>query len=151
MLTAKRTSLWRSRYRLAVDGREVATWDPSHWRSGGDFEVDGRRFQVRANGWGTKYRMLDEAGGEVAVAERTGRKHWTVRSGGRLYEFRRASMWSSRQELLSEGVPTGWIRRTSGWTGAAEAELPGMPLPVQIFVVGVQIARWQAQAAAAGG
>jgi hypothetical protein len=149
MLTATRVSMWRGRYRLTADGREVAVWEPSWWRLGGSFEVDGRRFQVRPNGWGGKYRMLDEAGNEVAAIERAGRKHWTMRADGRVYEFRRASVWGNRQELLSGGARPGSIRRTSGWTGAIEADLPGMPLAVQIFVVGVQIARWQAQRAVA--
>nr|WP_296064305.1 hypothetical protein [uncultured Actinoplanes sp.] len=149
MLTAERWGMWRGRYRMLADGNEVAVWDPSWWRTGGDFEVDGHRFQVRANGWGTKYRMLDEAGNEVALAERPGRKHWTVHADGRTYEFRRASFWGNRQELLSGGVTVGSLRRTSAWTGAIEADLPGMPLPVQIFVVGAQIARWQAQQSAA--
>jgi hypothetical protein len=149
MLTAERMSMWRGRYRLVSDGREVAVWEPSWWRTGGDFEIDGRRFQVRHNGWGGKYRMLDEAGNEVAALERAGRKYWAVRADGRVYEFRRASLWGNEQELVSAGVKTGSIRRTSGWTGAIEADLPGMPLPVQIFVVGVQLARWQAQRAAA--
>jgi hypothetical protein len=149
MLTATRMSVLRGRYQLVADGREVAVWEPSWWRTGGDFEVDGRRFKVRPNGWGGKYRMLDEAGNEVAVVERAGRKHWTVGADGRVYEFRRAALWGNQQELLSEGVKTGSIRRTSGWTGAIEADLPGLPLPVQILVVGVQIARWQAQRTAA--
>ncbi len=111
--------------------------------------MDGRRFQVRVNGWGTKYRMLDEAGRDVALIERAGRKHWTVQSGGRTYEFRRASIWGKEQELVSGGVKVGSVRRTSAWSGTIEADLPGMPLPVQICVVGVQIAIWQAQQSAA--
>ena len=59
---------WRGNYQLADDGRPVAVWDPSWWRSGGDFEVDGRRYQVRAGTWGTSYRMADEMGGEVAMS-----------------------------------------------------------------------------------
>ncbi|MEU4242542.1 hypothetical protein [Actinoplanes sp. NPDC026619] len=149
MLVAERVSMWRGRYRMVADGREIATWDPSWWRTGGDFEVDGHRFGVRANGWGTKYRMLDEAGNEVALVERAGRKHWSVRADGRTYEFRRASMWGNQQEMLLDGVTVGSMRRTSGWTGAIEADLPGMPLPLQIFVVGAQIARWQAEQSAA--
>ncbi|WP_433379168.1 hypothetical protein ACQPZX_13000 [Actinoplanes sp. CA-142083] len=151
MLTAERMSMWRGRYRLAADGRPVAVWDPSWWRTGGDFEVDGRRFQVRANGWGTKYRMLDEMGNEVALIEKAGRKQWTVQAGGRTYEFRRASFWGNQQELLADGAKVGSLRRTSAWSGAIEADLPGMPLPVQICVVGVQIAIWQAQQSAASG
>ena len=141
--------MWRGRYQLAADGRPVAVWDPSWWRTGGEFEVDGRRFEVRANGWGTKFRMLDEGGNEVALIEKAGRKHWTVRADGRIYEFRRASFWGNRQELLADGVPVGSLRRTSAWSGAVEADLPGMPLPIQICVVGVQIAIWQAQQSAA--
>jgi hypothetical protein len=64
-------------------------------------------------------------------------------------EFRRASLWGNRQEMLSGGVKTGSIRRTSAWSGGIEADLPGLPLASQIFVVGVQIAQWQAQQSAA--
>lgn len=149
MLIAKRTGFWGGRYEVAADGRPVAVWDPSWWRTGGDFEVEGRRYQVRANGWGTKYQMLDEAGGVVALVERAGRKHWSVQAGGHTYEFRRPSFWSSRQELVSDGVAVGSLRRTSAWSGGIEADLPGMPLPVQICVVGVQIAIWQQQQTAA--
>lgn len=140
---------WRGRYQLVADGRPVAVWDPAWWRTGGDFEVDGRRYQVRAGTWRTKYHMLDETGTEVALVERAGRKRWTVEAGGRRYEFRRASFWGNEQELLADGVRVGSLRRTSAWSGAVEADLPGMPLPVQICVVGVQIAIWQAQQAAA--
>jgi hypothetical protein len=149
MLTAERMGMWRGRYQLVSDGTPVAVWDPSWWRTGGDFEVEGRRYQVRANGWGTKYRMADEQGQEVALVERAGRKHWTVQAGGRTYEFRRESMWGNRQALLADGVKVGSMRRTSAWSGAIEADLPGMPLPVQIFVLGVQIAIWQAQQSSA--
>jgi hypothetical protein len=152
MVTAEKTSMWRGKYQLSADGRPVAVWDPSWWRTGGDFEIDGHRFSVRANGWGTKYRMLDQAGTEIALVERAGRKNWTVRADGRAYQFRRASVFSSKQELLADGVAVGSLRRTSAWSGAIEADLPTMPLPIQIFVIGVQIAIWQAQqsAAAAG-
>ncbi|GAA3928967.1 hypothetical protein [Actinoplanes auranticolor] len=151
MLIAERMGMWRGRYRLVADGQPVAEWDPSWWRTGGDFEVDGHHYQVRANGWGSKYRMVDEHGAEVALVERAGRKHWTVQAGGRTYEFRRESMWGNRQALWADGVKVGSMRRTSAWSGAVEADLPGMPLPVQICVLGVQIARWQAEQSAAAG
>jgi hypothetical protein len=151
MLTAERVGMWRGRYRMVADGREVATWDPSWWRSGGEFAVDGRRYQVRSNGWATRYRLLDEAGTELAVVEHAGRKHWTVTAGGRVYQFRRASLWGDRQELLSDGVATGSIRRTGAWSGSIEADLPGLPLALQIFVVGALIAKRRAQQNAAAG
>src|ERR1051325_6469686 len=99
MLTAERTSAWKGRYQLAVDGRPVAVWDPSWWRSGGEFEVEGRRYQVRANGWGSQYGMSAPPGSERALVEKACRRHWTMTSGPRTYEFRRASFWGSRQEL----------------------------------------------------
>ncbi len=149
MLTAERTSVWRGRYQMTDDGRPVAVWDPSFWRHGGDFEVEGRRYEVRADNWGTRYRMVDETGGEVALIERAGRKHWTVKAGARTYEFRRASFWGDRQELVADGQAVGTIRRKSSWSGTIEADLPGMPLPIRVCVVGVQIAIWQAASAAA--
>jgi hypothetical protein len=149
MLTAEKTGFWARRYQLTADGQPVAMWDPSWWRTGGTFEVDGRRYQVRANAWGSKFTMRDETDSEVARVERAGRKHWTVVAGGRTYDFRRSSVWGNRQELLVEGVAAGSLRRTSAWSGSIEADLPGVPLPVQIFVVGVQIALWQAAQAAA--
>jgi hypothetical protein len=150
MLTAKQTSMWRGRYEIGADGRPVTTWDPSWWRSGGDFEIDGRRYRVRAKGWGFKYQMLDQTDTEVALVERAGRKHWHMQASGRTYEFRRASFFSSRQELVVDGKVAGSLRRISAWTGGIEADLPGMPLPLQVFVVGVQIALWQAQQSEGG-
>ncbi|HEY0535487.1 MAG TPA: hypothetical protein VGD29_28215 [Actinoplanes sp.] len=145
MLIAERTSMLRGRYRLVADGREVAVWDPSWWRTGGSFEIDGDRFEVRANGWGTTFRMHDQAGNVLALVERVGRKHWTAQADGRVYEFRRASLRGNQQDLIVGGARVGSIRRTSGWTGAVEADLPGVPLPTQVFVVGVQIAHWRAR------
>ncbi|MEV6493009.1 hypothetical protein AB0M20_30955 [Actinoplanes sp. NPDC051633] len=150
MLTAENVSMWRGRYQISADGSPIAVWDPSWWRTGGDLEVDGHRFTVRSNTWGTNYRMLDEAGNEVATVERAGRKRWSVQADGRTYEFRRASFWRSEQELLVDGVRAGSLRRKSMWSGAIEADLPGMPIPIQVFVVGVQIALWQAEQSSGG-
>jgi len=143
--------VWRGRYEIESDGRPVTVWDPSWWRGGGDFEIDGRRYRVRANGWGSKYRMHDQTDSEIALVERAGRKHWSMQAGARTYEFRRVSLFGNRQELLVNGKVAGSLRRTSAWSGAVEADLPGMPLPLQVFVVGVQLALWRSQQAAAAG
>jgi hypothetical protein len=47
-------------------------------------------------------------------------------------------LWGNRQDLLVDGVKVGSMRRTSAWSGAIEADLSGMPLPVQIRVIVVQ-------------
>jgi hypothetical protein len=149
MLLADKISVWRSRYRITVDGREVAIWDSTVWKRGGGFELDGRRYEVRGNAWGNRFAMADASGMPVASADRVGRRRWTVEAAGQAYEFRRASMWRSEQELVAGGNRIGSIRRAGFGRSHITAELPGLPLPVQVFVLGVVITMWNAQAAAA--
>jgi hypothetical protein len=151
MLTAKRTSVWRSRYEVGQDGHVVARWEGSLWRSGGGLEVAGRTFEVRGNAWGSRFSMLDKAGGVVAAADRVGRKRWTVTAGGVTYQFQRASMWGHAQDLYADGRKVGSVRKVSFWGNDVAVDLPGVPLPVQVFVLGVIVTMWQAQAAAASG
>jgi hypothetical protein len=151
MLLAKRTSMWRARYEVSQDGHLVAQWDGAVWRSGGDLNVAGQAFQVRGNAWGSRFSMLDKAGGVVAAADRVGRKRWSVTAGGVTYHFQRASMWSQAQDLYADGRKVGSVRKTSVWGNDVAVDLPGVPLPVQIFVLGVLISMWQAQSAAAAG
>lgn len=149
MLTARKASVWRSRYEITVDGRMVAVWDGSMWKSSGTFELDGVPHRVSGNAWGTRFSMVTGDGATVATAERVGRKRWSVEAGGQTYAFRRRSWSSSEQELLVGDLPVGSIRRTSVWRGDATADLPGLPLPVQIFVVAVVIKMWESEAAVA--
>src|SRR5882724_9325857 len=62
-MEARKINVWRSRYSVTDRGREITVWDSSVWKRGGDFELDGRRLQVRSNAWGKKYRMVDDVGG----------------------------------------------------------------------------------------
>lgn len=149
MLEARKTSAWRSRYEISVDGRTTVTWDSSFWKSGGSFELDGRQYQVRGNAWGSRFSMVDAAGASIASADRVGRKRWTVQAAGQTYHFQRASVWSSEQELHAGGRRVGFVKRTSFWRGDIAADLPGLSPPVQIFVLGVVITMWNQQAAAA--
>jgi hypothetical protein len=149
MLTAKRTSAWRSRYTVSAGDRPVTTWDSRTWTSGGDFALDGRRYRVRGNTWGNRYTMVDDTGATVASADKVGRKQWTVEAGGQTYQFQRKSIWSGEQELHNAAGRVGSVRRTSAWRGDVAADLPGLPLPVQVFVLGVVITMWDTQAAAA--
>jgi hypothetical protein len=147
MLTAESASLWAMRYTLAVDGDAVTTWDQNWWRSGGDFSLDGHTYHVRSNMWGSRFTMLDENGAIAAEAERVGRRNWTVLAGGRTYAFRQASLFSSEQHLVDGERTVGVIKRTSMWNNNLAADLPGLPLPVQVFVLGVQITALTAAAA----
>ncbi|MEV1292115.1 hypothetical protein [Pseudonocardia sp. NPDC049635] len=154
MLRAEKTSPWRGAYEFTVDGAPVSSFSSHWWRSGGRMTIDGRDHEIRAGRWGGTYTMTDTTDGAdrvVATAERVARKHWTVTADGRSYRFRRASMWSSEQLLVEGEQAIGSIRKLSWWRGGAEAELPGLSLPVQLFVVAVVLSMWEQQSAAASG
>jgi hypothetical protein len=149
MLEARRVGLWRSRYELTSDDQPLATWAGSSWRTGGRLDLAGGRYDVRSNPWGTRFDMTDGLGTVVAVAKRVGRKRWAVEAGGRSYQFRRAAMWRSEEVLIADDRPVGFVRRVRWWRSDAVAELPGLPLPVQVFVMIVVLTMWDRQAAAA--
>jgi hypothetical protein len=149
MIEARKASVWKNRYDIIADGRRLATWDGSSWKTGGTVELDGRRYEVRANLWGSKYGMADENGTRIASADRVGRKNWTVEADGRTYEFRRASVWRQEEELLSEGRRVGSVKRKSIWRSDAVADLPGLPLSIEVFVLAVVLTMWDSDAAIA--
>ncbi|MDY7084219.1 MAG: hypothetical protein SYR96_03865 [Actinomycetota bacterium] len=148
-MEARKTSVWRNDYVVTDRGREIATWDKSTWKSGGVFTLEGRRYEVRSNAWGTKYTMTDDSDSVLASAERVGRKRWSVSSGGGMYHFRRKSMWSGEEELVLGDTRVGSVRKTSFWGNTVEVELPGLPQPLQLFVLAVVLSKWAAESAAA--
>lgn len=150
MLQATKASIWGNRYTVSADGRPVAEWNRTFWRAGGEITLTGSTYRLDASAWTNRFTMTDAAGATVATAERAGRKHWTVVADGTPHRFRRASIWSNRQDLLVGDSPVGSIRRTGFWNSTVEADLPTLSLPVQVFVVGVMITTWDRQAAAAG-
>lgn len=150
-MEARKLSVWRGRYRVTDRDREITVWDSSFWKGGGQFELDGRRFQVRSNGWGTKYTLVDDAGAVLASADRVGRKRWSVESAGQTYQFRRKSILRNEEELVLGDTRVGSVRKTSFWRGDVAAELPGLTTALQVFVLGVVISMWEAEAASAGG
>ncbi|WP_020521699.1 hypothetical protein [Catelliglobosispora koreensis] len=150
MLTITRPSAWRSQYEIHSRGRLLATWKKETWKAGGEIVIGQQSYVVRSSVWGNKHTLIDQGGGELALADRVGRKRWTIASGAHLYQFQRASLWRADQQLLINGQPKGYIRRASGWRFGAEAELSALPLPVQIFAVAVVLSLWEQAAAASG-
>jgi hypothetical protein len=151
VLRAEKVSVWRSNYRIVADGVPIATWNMSVWKHGGELVLAGRRYQIRGNAWGGRYGMAAEDGTVVAVADRVGRSQWTVQAGGTRYRFRRSSFWRQEQQLVIGATPIGSIRRVNRWRGGAVADLPGLPLPVQVFALLVVLTMWERQADAAAG
>lgn len=148
MLEARKASLWKSRYDITENGRHIATWEPTLWKTGGGFELNGRRYEVRGNLSGTRYGMVADDGSPVASADRVWRRRWTVEADGRTYEFRRAS-WRQDQELILGDQRVGLVRRTSLWRSDASADLPGLSLPAQVFVLVVVLTVWEQTAVVA--
>lgn len=149
MLRADKNGIFSKTYRITADGRDVTLFESSWWRTGGTFTLDGHDYTIRANMWGSRYGMADENDDKVASAQGVGRKHWTVESGDETHRFQRASLLRSAQLLLRDGQEVGAVERASMWKGGATAELPGLSLPVQVFVVAVVLTMWEQQASAA--
>jgi hypothetical protein len=147
MLEAKRISVWRTRYDLLADGVRFAEWDGHLWRGGGSFELDGRHYDVTPNLLTTKFQLKDQAGAVLAQAERVGRKRWTMTADGRTYRFERESWWPPEETLMDGDNRVGYVRRTSVWRSHTLAELPGLPFPLQVFVLTLLLTTWDAQAA----
>ncbi len=151
MLTAQQGSFWARAVEIARDGASLTTFNPTSWGSGGRFALDGVDYELRSNLWGASYALATDDGDVLATAERVGRKEWTVQADGTRYTFRRTSFWKADQTLIADDRPIGVVRRTSPWKLAAEADLPGLSLPVQVFVVAVVVTMWRRQAAGAAG
>lgn len=150
MLHAKRVSIWKNRYEVTADGQALVTWEGMMWKTGGTFELDGRRYEIRANLWGNTYKMVTEDGTTVASVDNAVRTRWTVEGGGQVFEFQRASMWRREDVLQSGGRQLGSIKRTSTWRGDTVADLPGLPAPMQVFALIVAMTKWDAAAGRAG-
>ncbi len=148
MLTARHDSLWRGTYAITLDGRPITTWTPKVWSGGGEFDLDGRRYAFAGQGWGSRYALTAD-GSAVARADRVGRSRWTLTAGERVHTFRRASIWSGDQVLVDGERVLGGVRRTGRWRADAEADLPGLDLPVQVFALTVVLTLWSSQAVAA--
>jgi hypothetical protein len=149
MLEARNAGAFSPAYDILLDGRPLTRWEASWWRSRGTFALDGQTYEVQGNRWGTQFTLLDQFGGTVATAGKLGRREWTVATGGRTYHFRRASWWRQQEDLILDGQPAGWIRRTSMWRRAAQADLPTLPRPAQVFVFAIVLTMWDHQAASA--
>jgi hypothetical protein len=149
MLQATKAGAFSSAYAITLDGRPVTRWDKSMWRTGGAFTLDGQRFEVRSNVWGTQYTMTDQSGATVATAGKVGRREWTVVAEGRTYAFRRTSWWRQQYDLMLGAQAVGFVRRPSAWRSAAEAVLPTMPVAAAVFTMAVALTSWDSAAATA--
>jgi hypothetical protein len=143
VLCASRTGLLSTRYEITRDDAPLCTWKPSAFLGGGSYVLDGHRYDVARGGWtGRRYRLLDDSGALVALADGVGRSYWTVEAGGVTHRFERQSRLRGDQALVRDGEQVGAVRRIAAWSGEAEADLPGLELRVQVFVMVSLLAVW---------
>lgn len=145
MLHARRVKVLKGDYAISADGAPLTTWTSRTWRTGGTFELDGCRYEVAASFTGSKYAMTDADGQVVAAADHVGRKQWALSAGGVRYDFARRSIGGRDQELLQDGVVVGGVRRVAAARSDVEADLPTLPLAVQLFVLVVVLTMWEAE------
>jgi hypothetical protein len=58
-------------------------------------------------------------------------------------------MVAIRGVLVADGRPVGSVRWVTRWRRDAVADLPDLPLSLQVFVVVIVLAMWDAEATAA--
>jgi hypothetical protein len=155
MLYAQRRGSLKYEYGIVDEtGKLLTMWIQKALQQAGEFELDGARYTVRTAGWTQRQASLITADGTVlAEADGVGRKRWTVQAGGVVHNFERASILRSDQALVNAGQQQiGLIRRAGFWGQRAQADLPGLPLPVAVFALVVTLMLWERNdsAAAAG-
>jgi hypothetical protein len=123
--------------------------DGSSWKAGGTVELAGRRYEVRANLWGSKYGMVDEDGTRIASADRVGGKTGRSRRTAEPTSSAARHGGAKRRTCAPRGDAWGSVKRDSIWRGDAVADLPGLPLSVEVFVLAVVLTKWDSDAATA--
>ncbi len=144
-------SSFRPRWEVREEGVPLLVLEKKGWRSGVEYTLDGTPYEVRSTWTGGRY-TLASGDAEIAHADRIGRKHWSVTTPEGEFHFRRRSIWKADQEWVSApdaSEALGGIHRTGTWRGDAQADLPGMPTPLAVFVLAVVLLMWEQAAAAA--
>lgn len=95
------------------------------------------------NTWGTTYTLTDRTGATVATSSNPNRRRWTIVAGDQTYEFHRRAWWRQHYELVAGGQAVGFIQRPS-LRAEATAQLPAMPLAIQVFALALALTTWDA-------
>jgi hypothetical protein len=159
MLVAMRLDGWPRQYAILADARPLTILAPQiAWRGGATFTLPYDHPKLRA-----AYILIPTDSGfelllhrrpvlVLATAKRTGwgrRKRWRVTVDGETYDLRRAWFRSGRH-LFAGSRKVGSVRRFNSRGGRqwprrrrdALAELPGLDLPLQVFVMTLALTSW---------
>jgi hypothetical protein len=144
VLFARRRGAPRLHYRIAKDGKALTTWTPLYKGSGGGFVLDGIEYLVVGMEAGASAVLGLVDGPPVAVAEGLGRTPWTVRTHDSAFTFDRTLDRWTEQQLVVRGRSVGAVRQAGRSRRHAEADLPGVPDPVAVFVMALVLDMWRA-------
>ncbi|QJY49378.1 hypothetical protein [Pseudonocardia broussonetiae] len=146
MLIADRRGFFRRSYEVRDDTGAAAPVELvlSTWGRTGEFVLDGvvheirmrRRFLMGYDG------VLVAGGRELAHAQGVGTTEWELQVDDRHHRFVRPHLFGRTQHVVESGEVVGVVRRVALVSGA-EADLPDLALPVQLFVVGALLLVWE--------
>jgi hypothetical protein len=142
MLRVKQVGFLAPDYDVFSNDESLTLYETSMWRAGGTFTLDAVVYEARCN---LMASWWDLTTGDKLVA-RAGsllRAQWTIQADGHSYRFQRAGLFRREFEYLRDDAVVGFIRRPSMWNNDIEADLPGLPLVLQVFLVGVCVVAWR--------
>ncbi|NEV85188.1 hypothetical protein GUR47_00540 [Streptomyces tendae] len=149
MLHAKRIPLPSQEYELSEDGQALTTFSLRRGRIGARFTLHGADYHVRTHRFSGVYELLDGGGTVVASTDRV-RRSWNMTCSERVVPFRRTAVADREYTMLGDdGEPAGAIRRTGHVRSEVTADLPGLELVLQVFVLVVVLLRRRRKRAAA--
>jgi len=142
MLQSTRRGVFRHSYDVADEGRPIATLSGGR-REGYAFELDGESFQVTRKGY-KGFSFIGSQTGEVARADRTNGRTWTIHSMYGPLELVRTSVWKETWELHRFGEPAGTLSKDGAFKRTSTADLPeDLPLPLRLFILCVVETLWE--------
>ena len=120
---------------------QVVTHVATKWLRGGTFILADGAYAISDDGWGTAFTVTDPSGTQLATASDPSRRAWTVTTGSQTYAFDRRSRWRQHMDLVAGGQAIGYIRRPN-LNAEATADLPTMPLTMQVFALALALLVW---------
>lgn len=148
MLTATRANVWSFDHNVSHDGRPLCRWAWRGRAGEGAFALDGQPWAVRSNRRRSPFQLVDVRGVVIAIVEETGKRQPDLlHVDGRTHPVQdRSGMFRRECALLDGEQVIGHVTRQVSLT---EAHLPTLHLPAQMLLLGVLLARWDAEAQSA--
>jgi hypothetical protein len=153
-LVARPRRWYSSDYRILDGDREIASLRLKIFRDTGVFEVEGKEYQIRVEGFLRGRFELMEGPTVLAKAEKS-RRTFEIRTSGHRMTLKANGLLGRSWDLHVLTGPVGSIRSLGWLKNSAEADLPDeLPLSLRVFLFYLVLVTWRRQAAgaaAAGG